>query len=182
MKEIDIAANRATKKYSLKENFKRILWGICKPAYKYSPRPFFGWRSLMLTMFGANVGENVHVYPSAIIYMPWNLTIGKDSSIGEFAYIYNLGKISIGNCVTISQRVHLCAGTHDYNSAELPLIKLPVVVEDSAWICADAFVGPGVKIGKGSVIGARAVVMKDVGDWDVMVGNPAKKIKTRNIA
>lgn len=182
MKDINIAANRSAKKYTRGEYAKRLAWSICFPLFRFSPRRLFGWRNFLLKLFGAKIGARVHIYPSAIIYMPWNLTIADDSSIGEHAYIYNIGQITVGKCVTLSQRSHLCAGTHDYNDQALPLLKLPINVNDSAWVCADAFVGPGITIGVGAVVGARAVVVKNVGDWEVVVGNPAKKIKMRHIA
>lgn len=111
--------------------------------------------------------------------MPWNLDIGDWSSIGEYALIYNLGKVTIGKCVTVSHRAHLCAGTHDYEDPSMPLLKPPIVIGDQSWICADAYVGPGVCIGEGSVVGARAVVVKDVEKWGVAVGNPARVVKKR---
>jgi putative colanic acid biosynthesis acetyltransferase WcaF len=111
--------------------------------------------------------------------LPWNLTIGSEASIGDLANIYNLGPISIGPAATISQGAHLCAGTHDYLRADLPLLKLPIVIGEGAWICADAFIGPGVRIGDYAIVGARAVVMKDVADWAIVVGNPAQVIKSR---
>jgi len=49
------------------------------------------------------------------------------------------------------------------------------------WICTDAFIGPGVTVGEGSIAGARAVVVKDVPAWTITAGNPAKFIKKRNI-
>ncbi len=110
------------------------------------------------------------------------LRIGDHSAIGDRAEIYNLGPVVIGSRVTISQRAHLCAGTHDYERREMPLVKSPIVVEDDAWVCTDAFVGPGVTVGKGAVVGARAVVVKDVGPWDVVVGNPARFVKKRVLA
>jgi putative colanic acid biosynthesis acetyltransferase WcaF len=61
------------------------------------------------------------------------------------------------------------------------LLKPPIVIEDQVWICADAFVGPGVTVGKGAVVGARAVVVKDVGPWDVVAGNPARFVKKRTM-
>jgi putative colanic acid biosynthesis acetyltransferase WcaF len=132
-----------------------------------------------LRIFGAKVGAQVNIYNSAIIYLPWNLTISDYSSIGENTYIYNLGKIHIGEKATISQRAHLCAGTHDYNDPSLPLLKPPIMVGDQAWVCADAFVGPGVTVGEGAIVAARAVVVKDVSPWDIVGGNPAKFIKKR---
>ena len=113
--------------------------------------------------------------------MPWNLEIGDWSSIGEHAFIYNLGKVTIGSKTTISHRAHLCAGTHDYTDRSLPLLKLPITIQDSAWVCADAFVGPGVTVGEGAVVGARSVVVKDVEPWMVVAGNPAIAIKKREM-
>ncbi len=121
----------------------------------------------------------MNTYASTEVYFPWNLTVGEWSALGEDVLIYNLGPITIGEKVTISHRAHLCAGTHDYTRPDMPLLKPPIVVGDQAWVCAEAFVGPGVSIGEGAVIGARAVVVKDVAPWTVVAGNPAREIKKR---
>lgn len=178
---LNIAENRNSRKYSRKEIIGRLLWSIAYPFFRYSPRPFFGWRRLLLSMFGARIGCNVNIYNSAIIYMPWNLEIGNWSSIGEYAFIYNLGKVVIGRNCTISHRTHLCAGTHDYVDPAMPLQKLSITVGDQVWLCTDSFIGPGVNIGEGAVVGARAVVVKDVPPWTVVAGNPAKPVKERSI-
>jgi putative colanic acid biosynthesis acetyltransferase WcaF len=180
-KSLNIAANRKAVKYEKIEIFQRILWFAAYPFFRFSPRFCFGWRRFLLRVFGAVVGKHVHIYNSAVIYMPWNLRIEDWSSIGELAYIYNLGKTSIGKMVTISHRAHLCAGTHDYTDPALPLLKPPIVIKDQSWICADAFVGPGVTVGEGAVVGAGAVVTRDVPAWKVVVGNPAKILKERKI-
>jgi putative colanic acid biosynthesis acetyltransferase WcaF len=125
------------------------------------------------------VGAHVNTYPSTWIYFPWNLTAGAWSAIGEEALIYNLGPVTLGEKVTISHRTQLCAGTHDYTQADLPLLKPPIVIHSQAWICADAFVGPGVTVGEGAIIGARAVVTKNVEPWTIVAGNPAKLVKKR---
>ena len=176
---LDIKQNRNAKKYSRKELILRVFWGIGKVFFKYSPRICFSWRVFLLRLFGAKIGHSVHIYPSAIIYMPWNLEIGNYSAIGEDALIYNLGKVTLGNNVTISHRAHLCAGTHDYADPTLPLIKPPIVLQDNVWVCAEAFVGPNVVITEGAVIGAAAVISKNVDAWSVMAGNPAVFIKKR---
>lgn len=178
---LNISENRRVAKYSKHEQILRVLWGAVKPLFHFSPRIFFGWRSFLLRLFGAKIGKNVHVYNSATIYMPWNFEIGDWSGIGEYAYIYNLGKITIGSNTTISQRAHLCAGTHDYNSPDLPLLKPAIVIDDQAWICADAFVGPGVHVGEGAIVAARAVAVKNVEPWDIVAGNPARVIKKRDL-
>lgn len=177
--ELDIAANRMAVRYSRKEMIMRILWGLSQPLFRFSPRIFFGWRSFLLRLFGAKVGRKVHIYNSATIYMPGNLEIGDWASIGEGALIYNLGLITIGEKAIISQRTHLCAGTHDFTDPTFPLLKLPIKIGNQAWVCADAFVGPNVTVGEGAIVGARAVVVKDVEPWAIVAGNPAKFIKKR---
>jgi putative colanic acid biosynthesis acetyltransferase WcaF len=179
---LNITVNRKTVKYSRLDMLRRVLWSICTPLFRYSPRICFGWRRFLLRLFGAKVGRDTNIYNSAIVYMPWNLAIGPHSSIGEWALIYNLGRVTIGSRATISQRAHLCAGTHDYLRSDLPLQKPPIIISDQVWICADAFIGPGVTIGEGAVVGARAVVMKAVHPWAVVAGNPARFISQREIA
>jgi len=176
---LDIRSNRATTKYSRFEMWQRILWGFGKLLFRFSPRACFGWRRLILRFFGAKIGGHVNVYSSTRVYYPWNLTVGDWSAIGEDALIYNLGPVTIGQKVTISHRAHLCAGTHDYTRADMPLLKPSIIIRDQVWICADAFIGPGVTVGEGVVVGARAVVMKDVEPWTIVAGNPARFVKRR---
>jgi putative colanic acid biosynthesis acetyltransferase WcaF len=180
--DLDIAANRTAMKYSRGELLRRIAWGLCRPLFRFSPRPMFGWRSFLLRLFGAKIGTNVHIYSSATIYMPWNLEVGDWSAIGEHAYIYNLGQVTIGNRVTLSSHAYICAGTHDYKQPDMPLIKPPVTICDQAWVCAAAFIGSGITIGEGAVVGARAVAVKDVQPWAIVAGNPAREIGIRTFS
>lgn len=181
MSILDIEANRAAAKYTKKELMLRVLWGVGKLIFHLTPRPCFGLRRFILHSFGAKVGRGVNVYPSATVYYPWNLEIGDDSSIGEWALIYNLGPIRIGKRTTISQRAHLCAGTHDYRNPSLPLMKPPIIIGDEVWVCADAFIGPDIAIGNRAVVGACSVVTRDVVAMTVVAGNPAKFVKDRVI-
>jgi glycosyltransferase involved in cell wall biosynthesis len=75
--------------------------------------------------------------------------------------VYNLGRITIGARTTISQRVHLCAGTHDYKNPALPLVKPPIKIGDQVWVCADAFIGPSVSIGARAIVAAASVVISE---------------------
>ncbi len=84
-------------------------------------------------------------------------SIGDDASIGERVLVYSLGLVEIGARATVSHNAHLCAGSHDYRSPDLPLLRLPIRIGDEAWVCAQAFVGPGSEIGNGAVVGAGAV-------------------------
>ena len=176
---LDIKENRRTRKYSPGEMTRRVLWTFAQPLFRFSPRPCFGWRRFLLRCFGAKIGRSVHVYPSATIYFPWHLEAGDESAIGEHVFIYNLGRVTLGSRVTISHRAHLCAGTHDHTKPDFPLLRPPIVIGSDAWICADAFVGPGVTVGEGAIVGARAVAMKDVKPRSIVVGNPARESKKR---
>jgi putative colanic acid biosynthesis acetyltransferase WcaF len=123
----------------------------------------------------------VNVYPSCRIYMPWNLSVGEWSALGEDVLVYSLGKVVIGQRVTVSYRAHLCAGTHDFSDPTLPLLKPPVTLDDDAWVGTEAFVGPGVTVGSGAIVGARAVVVRSVPPRAIMVGNPARPVGIRKI-
>lgn len=154
---------------------------VAYPSFRLSPRPFWFWRRLLLRLFGAKIGAGVHVFPSVKITIPWNLNIGSYSAIGDRAILYALGPIKIGENVTISQFAHLCAGSHDYNDPSMELLKLPIVIENEAWVCADAFIGPNVVVGAGAVVGARATVVKNVRENAIVVGNPAQQVSKRKI-
>lgn len=181
MTQLNIAENRKHLNYSKWTYVKRILWTFGKFFFRNSPRIAFGYRNAILRIFGAKVGKHVHIYSSAIIWFPWNLEIGDWSAIGEDTLIYNLGRVTIDEKVTISHRVHVCAGTHDYTNPSLPLLRPEIHFGSQSWICANAFVGPRVYIGEGAIIGAGAVMMKDAESWGIYAGNPAKYIKTREL-
>jgi putative colanic acid biosynthesis acetyltransferase WcaF len=175
--QVDVDANRAAKKWTKRELAGRALWGLARPLFRFSPRPFWWWRNWLLRCFRARIGRNVHVYPSVHISIPWNVSIGNGSAVGDRVILYALGPITLGERVTISQGAHLCAGTHDWRRPDRPLLKPPIDVRDDAWICADAFVGPGVTIGAGAILGARAVAMKDLARGAMAAGNPARVIR-----
>lgn len=176
---MDIETNRKVAKWTKAELAKRALWELSRPFFAWSPRPLWGWRRFLLRLFGAKVGRKVQIHPSARVFIPWNLEIGDWSSVGFDALLYNLGLMSIGERVTISQRAHLCGGSHDFRDPTMPLLKLTVVVEDEAWVCSDAFVGPEVTIGRKAIVGARAVVTRDVEAKMIVAGNPAKFVRQR---
>ncbi|MGR3803836.1 MAG: acetyltransferase [Marinibacterium profundimaris] len=175
----DIRANRAARKWSRKELLLRLLWALAHPAFRLSPRPMWGWRRGLLRLFGARIGQQVHVYPTARILIPWTLTIDDEASVGDRAILYALGPIRIGARATVSQGAHLCAGSHDTTRPDRPLVKPPIRIGADAWIAAEAFVGPGVTIGTGAIVGARAVAMADVGLATTVVGNPARPVRRR---
>jgi putative colanic acid biosynthesis acetyltransferase WcaF len=152
-----------------------IVWGIfARPI----PRSLCnGWKLFLLRIFGAKVKKHSVVYSGAKIFMPWNLEMGEYSCLASEVDCYNVAKIKIGSHTTVSQKTFLCTASHDIEKGNTPLIFSPIIIEDQVWVAADAFIGPGVTVGQGAVVGARASVFKDVEPWTI--GNPAKFIKKR---
>ncbi len=166
---------------SLKNKISRLIWNI---TWIFLFRPFGlpifkNWRIFVLKIFGAKIGNNCKISASVKIWAPWNLKIGDFVAIGFHAFIYNPGEVIMENKITISQRAHLCSASHDIYNAKNPLITKPIIIKDRAWIATEAFVGMGVTVGEGAVVGARAAVFKDVEPWSIVGGNPAKFIKKR---
>jgi putative colanic acid biosynthesis acetyltransferase WcaF len=159
----------------------RILWTIVwTTLWKICFKRLAILRTWILRAFGAKVSL-VWMEGSVWIEMPWDLEIGQCCSFGARTHLYNLGGLKIGNHVVISQDVYLCGGTHDYTDPTYPLIRRKITVGDYVWIAAGAFIHPGVTIGEGAVVGARAVVTRDVQPWTVVAGNPARVIKKREM-
>lgn len=169
--------------YTLRNKLHRLAWNIiCMLLFRPFSLPVFNWwRNWILRMMGAEIGRGSIVHSSARIWAPWNLQIGQRTCIGPHTIIYNPGKIVLGSCVCISQYAYLCTATHDYTLLLKPLYWRDIIINDYAWVAARAFVGPGVTIGEGAIIGATASVYKDVEPWTVVGGNPARFIKRRDL-
>lgn len=93
---------------------------------------------------------------------------------------YSMARISIEPFATVSQFAQLVTGTHDVDSDTFQLYAKPIVIGANAWIASNAFVGPGVEVGKGAVLGACGVTFTDLAPWTINVGNPAKMLRMRN--
>lgn len=179
--KVDLSKYDST--FSLKNKIGRLSWNI---SYWIFFRPFNlnlfrSWRAFILRLFGGKIGRNVNIYASVKIWAPWNLEIGDFSSIGPQVDCYNQGKVTIGEHSIISQKSYLCASSHDFTKSNFPLTVNPIEIKDQVWIAADSFIGPGVKIEDGAVIGARSAVFKNIEPWTVVGGNPAKFIKNREV-
>lgn len=169
--------------FSLENQIKRAIWSLFYFfLFRYSLRIFHSWRRFLLRIFGAKVGEGVRVYPKVSIWAPWNLELKKECVIGNGATLYSQGKITIGIRATVSPGAHLCTGTHDYSISGFPLFTKPIIIENYAWVAAEAFIHPGVTVGEGCVIGARSVVTKDMPAWMVCSGHPCLPIKRRKFS
>lgn len=169
--------NRLGRKHQLV----RLVWSIAWTlGARWMPRSVgSGWKRMLLRLFGAKIAPTAVVYSSARVYYPANLTMDEYACLASEVDCYNVAPVYLGKFVTVSQGAYLCTASHDICSPGHELISAPILVGDQTWVAADAFVGMGVTVGEGAVIGARAAVFKDVEPWTVVGGNPAKFIKKR---
>ena len=182
----EININRMSKyvnRLSKKNQFLRLLWSI---VWSICARPFPRsngnlWKIFLLKLFGAKISDTAVIYSTARIYAPWNLEMGDYSCLAPDVDCYNVDKVIIGAHSTISQKSYLCTASHDITKSTNPLVTAPIIIKDQVWVGAAVFIGMGVTIHKGAVVGARANVFKNVDSWTVVVGNPAKFIKKRII-
>lgn len=161
----------------------RMLWNILWPLTTwFLPRSLgMGWKRSLLRMFGAKVHPTAQVYSSARIYYPANLTMEAYSCLADGVECYNVAPVTVGAHSTISQGTLLCTASHDITDSHHRLVTAPIVVEDQVWIGARAYIGMGVVVRQGAVVGATASVYKTVEPWTVVGGNPARFIKKREI-
>ena len=166
--------------FPLKQRLFRVAWGLIeRTLFRTSPPSLFRYRNALLRLFGAEIHPHALIYPSVIVWSPAQLTVGAGGCLGHRVRVYNIGRVTIADRALVSQDVTLCTGTHDYRDPAFPLLSSPITVEEDAWVCAEAFVGPGVTVGAGSVVGARSVVTRDTPPWMVCAGNPCKPLKPR---
>jgi putative colanic acid biosynthesis acetyltransferase WcaF len=173
---------RATSSWSTRDKLYRLAWYLIQATlFRYSLQPMYRWRNFLLRLFGARIHPSARIRPTVMVEIPWHLTVGAHAIIGDYVILYSLGSIAIGDRAMISQYSHLCAGTHDYTQFELPLVCPSIVIEEDVWIAADVFVGPGVCVQTGTVVGARSSVFHPLPPWKVCVGYPARPIKDRQL-
>ena len=158
------------------------IWWLCQSTlFALSPQPLYAWRNWLLRRFGAKIGRHTIIRPSATVTYPWKLTIGERCQIGDNVVLYSLGQIDIADCVVISQRSYLCAGAHDYLRPTFDLFAKPITIESEVWLATDVFVGPGVRVGQGAVVGVRSTVLNDVPPATLSVGSPARVVGPRQM-
>lgn len=161
--------------FSFRTKIKMASWWFVEAVFF---RPSFHkmnrWRCFLLKLFGARVGDNTFINSRAKIWFPWNLEIGSNAGIGFDALIYNLDKVFVGDYATISQRVHLNTGSHDYTDPEFPLVTRPITIGPGVFVGADSYIGWGVSIDEMAVVGARSVVVSNLPAYTVCVGHPCK--------
>src|SRR6266702_1286604 len=150
------------------------FWWIVQALFVHgTPQAMYGWRRWIIRLFGAKIGRDVLIRPSVRITYPWKVTIGDRAWIGDGVELYSVGDIVIGHDAVISQGTYLCTASNDHRDPSFPVFARSIVVEPEAWIAAQCMVGPGVRIGRGAVIGLRSLVLADVPAYAVAFGHPA---------
>jgi putative colanic acid biosynthesis acetyltransferase WcaF len=168
--------------FTLANRLYRMAWSIVWLVLaSWTPPQLHAWRRFLLRLFGATVAPKAKIYPSARIWLPANLEIGDYACIGPGVIVYSMAKITFAPYALASQRAHICAGTHDIEDVHFQLQARPITIHSRVWIAAEAFVGPGVTIGEGAVLGARSCAFRNLEPWTVYVGNPARPIKPRRV-
>jgi putative colanic acid biosynthesis acetyltransferase WcaF len=148
-----------------------FIWAL---ACSWTPKPLNPWRLVVLRAFGAKIYGRPFVHQRARIQQPWNLTLHHRACLGDRANAYSLAEIILHEGATIAQEAYLCTGTHDFSQPHIPLQTGRIVVGADAFVGARAFVLPGITLGTRSVVGAMAVVTRDVADHTIVMGNPAR--------
>ena len=174
--------HRCKSAWSLREAIVVRLWEIVWFSFlRWTPKKLNFLRLIILRFFGATVHGKPFVFPSARIYAPFNLEVHEGACIGPMTNIYNLGRLVLCERCVISQETMLCGGTHDLSARHLPLLIGDIRVGRDVFVGARAVILPGVDLGEGAVVGAGAVVTKDVPDWKIVAGNPAREIGERKL-
>lgn len=161
---------------------RRFAWSMVQASlFRWSPQRAFRFRRLLLRLFGAKLTSTSYIYPTTKIRDPALLEVGEHSSIGPEVEVYSVDRIVIGSHCTVSMQAFLCTGSHDISHPQMTLLHAPIHIEHGAWVCARAFISPGVRIAEGAVVAACSVVTKDVDAWTVVAGNPAVFRKRRKV-
>jgi putative colanic acid biosynthesis acetyltransferase WcaF len=159
--------------------FVQVWWLVQGTLFRWSPQVLYFWRAWLLRVFGARIGKGVRIRPTVEITYPWKLSIGDWCWIGDNVTLYTLGEIDIGDNVVVSQRSYVCTGSHDFTSPTFDIFAKAVVIEPEAWVATDVFVGPGVRIRRGTVVGARSSVFHDLPENSICFGSPARQVGSR---
>ncbi len=161
--------------------FTRAFWYIINILFFRSFIPFYGWKRFLLRLFGAKIGKGVIIKPHVSIKYPWRLIVGDHVWIGEGVWIDNLAKVTLKDNACISQGAMLLCGNHNYKKSTFDLVVNEITLEEGAWAGAKTVVCPGVKLGANSLLTVGSIATSDLeANW-IYQGNPAQKLKLREI-
>lgn len=139
------------------------------------------FRLFIYYLAGMRIGRGSRIHMGARFFYPANIKIGKDTIIGDHAFLDGRDKLIIGNHVDIASAVMIYNSEHDINAEDFHAVSVPVEIGDYVFIGPRAIILPGVKIGKGAVVAAGAVVTKDVAEFAIVGGVPAEVIGERKL-
>ncbi len=139
--------------------------------------PFHTVRKFSYWLAGMKLNGTIHMW--ARFYNPSGISIGKDTIIGDHAFLDGRAPLKIGNHVDIASQVMIYNSEHDLESDDFQAHNAPVEIGDYVFVGPRAIILPGVKIGRGAVVAAGAVVTKDVAEYAMVGGVPAKVIGER---
>lgn len=143
--------------------------------------PLYFIRKFVLSLAGVKIGRGSMVHMGAKFFNPGGVVIGEDTIIGESVFLDGRAKLKIGSHVDIASEVMIYNSEHDLEDPNFKAINADVEIEDYVFIGPRAIILPGVKIGTGAVVGAGAVVTKDVLAGSIVGGVPAKIIGKRKL-
>ncbi|WP_299231555.1 WcaF family extracellular polysaccharide biosynthesis acetyltransferase [uncultured Bacteroides sp.] len=143
--------------------------------------PFMGIKIALLKAFGAKIGKGLIIKNNVCVKFPWKLTVGDNVWLGENCWIDNLDYVTIGNNVCISQGALLLTGNHDYTLTSFDYRNAPIIIEDGAWVGAKSVVCPGVTVHSHAILTVGSIATKDMEEYSIYQGNPAKQIRKRII-
>ena len=168
--------------FALSHRLYRGLWIVTWALFAaWTPPPAHRWRVFLLNLFGADVHPTCHVYGSTRVWDPRRLRMRPRARLGPRTNCYCIAQIDLGEGAVVSQDSTLCTGSHDIRDPYFQLFAKPIIVDADAWVAAESFVGPGVKIGEGAVLGARGVAFRDLEPWTVFIGNPCEVLRPRRL-
>lgn len=176
------------KSFVLPENFRgrpawfvQLWWIVQATLFRWSPQVMYGWRRFLLRLFGASIGRGVIIRPTVEVTYPWKLSIGDYAWVGDHATLYTLGEIRIGDNACVSQHCYLAGAGHNYAKTTFDMEAKAIIIEPEVWLATRVFVAPGVTVGRGAVVGACSVVVKDIPPMTICAGNPARVLRERPV-
>jgi putative colanic acid biosynthesis acetyltransferase WcaF len=160
----------------------RIAWVAVNRVFFQTAFPWpSSVKASLLRTFGAKVGAGVVIKPRVNVKYPWHIAIGQYSWIGEGVWLDSLGRIDIGANACLSQGVMIETGNHDWSKITFDLIVRGVAVEDGAWAAVRSLLLPGSRLAAHAVLCAGAVLSGDTEAYGIYAGNPAAKLKQREV-
>ena len=171
----------------MKKTLKLLFLVLAKSLFRISEFLNFAqissiWRDSKWKCRLKDLGADSEIYSNVIIHSPEMVSIGKNCAVAEFVHMWGSGGIEIGKNVLIASHSIIFSVSHDINANiyRNSNIRKKVIIGDNVWIGARVIIMMGVEIGEGSIVGAGSIVTKNIEPYSVVVGAPAKRIKSCN--